>query len=804
MVSTAAPDNPWTAVPSDSAIASSAARTEIRTTRFAGFTLDRAAMASTLDRATGAKDPVEVLLPTPDGSLERFRLADSPVMQADLAAAHPEIRTYSGRGVDDPAATVRADLTPLGFHASVRSPRGQWYVDPHSHTDQGLYSSYYGRDLVRPGTPLVERSAVRGRSREAARISGGGAVRLRTYRLALVTDQSYAAYFGAANVTAAKVTLVNRVTQIYEEESAIRLVLVNDTDKTNLNTTAMATEPNGPCGAEACFQPADVSACGESVLERMPLVLGQLVGASNYDVGHIALGLDGGGLAALGVVGDEYKAQGCTGLPTPVGDYFAVDYVAHEIGHQFNAYHTFNGTQSSCASGNRSGESSVEPGSGSSIMAYAGICRQDNLQPHTDPYWSQRSYSEITSYVATALPLLNEKQNVALRDFDGTDSFRVSYQGRESMPIVRGTNYTSTAIKAAIEAIPGWPAGAAVDVSGFSGHELTDTGFQVGFTSGPLTRKDVEALTITDAHGTSALVGETVRGGAPGNGGWQVANTANHAPVATAAARYTIPVRTPFALTGHAIDPDGDTVTYLWEQNDRGGDSGTALASNTKTDGPLFRQFGTAAVVSDEDALKYRSPGANAATTNPTRVFPDLAQIAANNTNARTGSCPAVPQPPDTPLPPALVDCYSEFLPNADWVGITKDRTLHFRLTVRDGRTGGGGVSSTDTALVLAPSAGPFLVTSQATPATLVSGGTQTITWDVANTNVAPVGVREVKISLSLDGGLTFPYTLASRTSNDGSETVRLPSVNTARARIKIEAIGNVFFDLNDADLVVR
>jgi Metallo-peptidase family M12 len=806
MVGTAATDNPWTAVPAGAVTTLSAGQPEIQTTRFAGFTLDNAAMASTLDKTVNATGPGEVLLPAPDGSFQRFRLEDAPVMEAGLAAAHPEIRTYSGRGVDDPAATVRADLTPLGFHASVRSPRGQWYVDPYYRAERSLYASYFGRDLRKPKTPLLEPQAVRKAALELPGVLGGGVVRLRTYRLALVTDPSYATYFGAENVTAAKVTLVNRVTQIYEEESAIRLVLVDGTDRTNLDTAAKATEPNGPCGAEACFQPSDLAACDGPTLDRNPIALGQLIGAANYDVGHVGLGVNGGGLAALGVVGGADKAMGCTGLPTPVGDFYAVDYVAHEIGHQFNANHTFNGTQSSCSGGNRAEETSVEPGSGSSIMAYAGICRQDDLQPHTDPYWSQRSYDEITSFVTAKLPRLDERQNVALRDFDGTDSFRISYRGRESAPITRGTNYTATGIKAAIEAIAGWPHGAKVDVLGFAGHEMTDAGFQVGFTTGSLAGKDVDPLTITGVRGTSGLVGETVKGGKADNGGWRVTRSANHAPAVTVASGYTIPVRTPFALTGKATDADGDTITYMWEQNDRGGATGTALVNNTKTEGPLFRQFGTVAVVSDEDALKYHSPGQNATTTNPTRMFPDLTQIAANNTNARDGSCPAVAPPPDNTaaVPATVVDCYSEFLPTADWVGLAKDRTLHFRLTARDGRSGAGGIGSADTTLVLAPSAGPFLVTSQAASSTLVGGTRQSITWDVARTDLAPIGAREVRISLSLDGGLTFPHVLANRTPNDGSETVRVPNVTTTKARIKIEAIGNVFFDINDADIVVQ
>ena len=131
-------------------------------------------------------------------------------------------------------------------------------------------------------------------------------------------------------------------------------------------------------------------------------VLGQLIGASNYDVGHIALGNNGGGIAYLGVVGGDYKGGGCTGLPEPKGDFFAIDYVAHEIGHQFAGNHTFNGALGAC--GGNISEASVEPGSGSSVMAYAGICGQDDLQPHTDPYFSFRTIDEVDAYRADDLP----------------------------------------------------------------------------------------------------------------------------------------------------------------------------------------------------------------------------------------------------------------------------------------------------------------------------------------------------------------------------------------------------------------
>ncbi len=301
-------------------------------------------------------------------------------------------------------------------------------------------------------------------------------------------------------------------------------------------------------------------------------MLGQLIGASNYDVGHIGLGVNGGGIASLGVVGGNSRRRAAPGCRQPVGDFYAVDYVAHEIGHQFSGNHTFNGTQSNCSGGNRSAANSVEPGSGSSIMAYAGICQTDNLQPHSDPYWSQRSYTEITTYMTSSRPAINEVQTISLRDFDGTDSFTLTYGANTSAAIVRGTNYTAAGIKAAIEAI----AGGTETVVAFGGSgTFNDTGFQVTF-AGTNAALNVSQLGLTAFSGASGFVGETAKGGPIDNGGSTVVDTDNHAPTVTVAgSSYTIPVQTPFALTGSATDYDGDPLTYMWEQNDRGAATGT-------------------------------------------------------------------------------------------------------------------------------------------------------------------------------------------------------------------------------------
>lgn len=814
--------------------------------RYAAFTLDRAGIRAALDRAP-AEDAARaddggtvVSVPAPNGELVDFRVHQVAVMEDALAARHPELTTYAGRAVADPTATIRLDLTPMGFHAAVRGAgdRAAWYVDPAWNGDDSLYLSYRHGDLPRSDRGLVEPELDEETVKKIGTTAGeapGTEVSLRTYRLALVTDPSYATYFGTENVLAEKVTLMNRVNQLYNDDLAVRMVLINDTDKLNLDTAAKATEANGPCGSAPCFPPSTLAnGCTGALLNRNRVVLGQLVGASAYDVGHIALGVNGGGVAGLGVIGGDGKARGCTGLPTPEGDYFAVDYVAHEIGHQFGGPHTFNGTEFNC-SGNRGG-SPYEPGSGSSIMAYAGICQQDNLQPHSDPYFSQRSITDITNTMLASRAPISDVQTVSLRGFDTDgESFTLTFEGEQTAPIVRGTTYDLVGIDAAIEAVTGV---GSVEVRGFGDLRvpatppatgtvpaLDDTGFEVRFNGAPYAGTDVAALGFTPASGdVTGFVGETAQGGPQRNGGYTVAPSGNHTPVVTAPETKTIPIRTPFALTGQASDPDGDPLVHIWEQNDRGGAAGTALGAQRTTetvptpvgkiDGPLFRIFGQYAPVTPAGALQIESPGENLATSSPTRVFPDMAQVLANNTNANTGTCPAMPpKPPSggaTNVPVPTIECFSEWLPTADYVGSPAQPTvgwagntepsLNFRFTARDLAPEGGGYAYGDVKLLLDKASGPFRVTSKAaTTAAAVGGRTETVYWTANTTALSP----NVKISLSLDGGQTFPTVLAESTPNDGNAQVTWPDVPSTTARIKVEAVENYFFDVNDADITI-
>ena len=254
----------------------------------------------------------------------------------------------------------------------------------------------------------------------------------------------------------------------------------------------------------------------------------------------------------------------------------------------------------------------------------------------------------------------------------------------------------------------------------------------------------------------------------------QVTNTISNAtPVVNAGADYTIPISTPFALTGSATDANGDALTYSWEQNDNASSTQTgasSVASPTKATGPNWISF---------------SPSSS-----PTRYFPKLATILAG-------------QNVSGPLPGGDAGANTEALSSVS-------RTLNFRLTVRDNAvyssTSPFSVGQTqfdDMIVMLTNTSGPFAVTAPNTTVSWAGNSQQTITWSVNNTTAAPVSCANVKISLSTDGGQTFPTVLVASTPNDGSEVVTIPNTPTSTARIKVEAVGNIFFDISNTNFTI-
>lgn len=643
--------------------------------RYSAFSLDKRQMRELLSSAPeefSGKDGIVIELPMPDGTLARFRVEHSLVVEPGLAAKYPDLgATYSGRGIDDPTATVRLDFLPSGFHAMILSSGGTVMIDPYAKTDADNYVSYMKGDLQRIEEfnceinesgldamldDTLEKYGNSGRQETAPMVISG--TTLRTYRLALAGNFEYCAAASVGgntvnNCLAAMVLIMNRVNGVYEKDVALRMVMV-----ANNNIIAYAADNTNcpvPTGGTACTAANDPYANGTGDLNTNTGNLNTVIGSTNYDIGHVFT-TGSGGVAGLQTPCGANKGRGTTGLPNPTGDPFAIDFVAHEMGHQWGGNHTFNGATSNCSGGNRSAANSFEPGSGITVMAYAGICGGQNLAGNSIDTFHVRSLEEIVAFSQT------------------------------------GNGNTC----------------------------------------------DVETAT---------------------------GNTPPTAPVIALGTSFNIPRNTPFALTASATDVNNDTLTYDWQEYDTGGATGTTAIPNTDSDGtarPIFRPY--------------------LPTASGTRFFPSLPFIL-NNAN----------------VPPSTT---SGFLTGELLPAIT--RTMNFQVIVRDNRANGGGINTaTATVNVSGSPIGPFLVTAPNTAVSWAGNSAQNVTWDVAGTTGAPVSAANVKISLSTDGGQTFPTTILASTPNDGTESVTIPNIGTTTARIKVEAVGNIFFDISNVNFTI-
>ena len=338
----------------------------------------------------------EIELPLPDGSFIRLRAISSPILSPEVAEQYPEIKTWRVQGIEDQAVSGRLDFTSKGFHGMLTLSDGDTiYIDPDAKSDQLYHSlskkqnvSHFKSDFncqVHDQHSILNDSTVAklaGKKPEQASIA---ALDLITYRLAVAATAEYTSSQGGtpASAYASMVTTVNRVNEIYQRDLGIQFNLVT-TD--SLAYTDASTDPY-------------TNNSTPDLVEENIRNLSAMVGSSNYDLGHVFAQGNIGGLAYVGVACDNnYKAGGATGTPNPQGETFSIEYVAHEMGHQLGATHTFNSQISSCSGGNRTPETAVEPGSGSSIMSYSGICGSDNLQNHSDAMFHSVSINQINSH----------------------------------------------------------------------------------------------------------------------------------------------------------------------------------------------------------------------------------------------------------------------------------------------------------------------------------------------------------------------------------------------------------------------
>lgn len=364
--------------------------------KYATIELDVQGLNSLLERVpertNSASEGTVIQLPMPDGSTQDFFIWEAPLMHPDLASKYRDIRTFSGRGVTNPASAAYLDWTPQGFHGMVMEPGRLLYIDPYYKADNTVYVSYdrndYFNEKSQDFTCEVETDGHHQYvpSENMAPVNSGNraVTNLRTYRLAIAANGEYTTYHGGTKplALAAINTTLNRVRGIYETEMAISFTLI--ANNSDIIYTNSATDPysNPP------------------TLPQNQTNLDLVIGNSNYDMGHV-FGTGGSGLATVkSVCSNDRKGRGMTSAVDPISDAFNVDYVAHEFGHQFGAHHTFNGLfTSNCTSANYHGGTAYEPGSGSTIMSYAGICGTQNLQRRANDYFHWASLNEMVIYV---------------------------------------------------------------------------------------------------------------------------------------------------------------------------------------------------------------------------------------------------------------------------------------------------------------------------------------------------------------------------------------------------------------------
>jgi hypothetical protein len=322
--------------------------------------------------------------PNEDGTFESFRIVEASVLSAELQERYPNIKSYAGQGVDDPSAIIRFSISPLGFQSmKLSANKPATFIE--ALTKNGSHYAAFKRadkinfndDFECSVTEKVNKEMNNGMQQRNADDSI-----LRTYRLAVSTTGEYTAYHGGtkALALAAINQTMTRVNGIFENDFNVTMVLISNND--DVIYTNSGNDPYTTSG---------------NYNGQLQSTLTNVIGESNYDIGHLfARASNNGNAGCIGCVCvNGQKGSGFTSRTEPEGDPFDVDYVAHEIGHQFGGNHTWT------FNGNEGTNAQMEPGSGSTIMGYAGITGATDVQANSDPYFHARSIEQVTDYIKT-------------------------------------------------------------------------------------------------------------------------------------------------------------------------------------------------------------------------------------------------------------------------------------------------------------------------------------------------------------------------------------------------------------------
>lgn len=590
-----------------------------------------AKLAKTTEKSSLSTN-VEITIPNAKGVLEKFQVWESSNFDPELQAKYPEIRAYEGSGLDDKSAKIHFSLSPRGIQTMLfRADKATEFIEqnPDNKEEYVLFSSKDAASKLKLVCKTID-AVVNNIEGKTAKTASNTKV-FKTLRLALSCTGEYTAYFGGtkALALAGMNATLTRVNGVLNKDLALKLVLIANNDAVIYTDASTDPYSNASAGADGAWN------------QEVQTTFTDVIGNNNYDIGHLFGASGGGGNAGcIGCIcsnpttNDPLAKGSAFTSPSdgrPEGDTFDIDFVIHEFGHQLGANHTF-----SYDSGERTSVN-VEPGSGSTIMGYAGVTGDYDIQNNSDDYFAYASIWQIQNTLAG-----------------------------KSCPV-------STSLT-------------------------------------------------------------------------------NNPPVINAGIDYTIPISTPFILKGTGSDPEGDVVTYTWEEYDNAVTTSGAnsIAYPTKPDGPLFRSF--------------------APTSSAVRYMPSFDSVLQNKLTTTWESVSSIA------------------------------RTLNFTLTGRDNAALGTAQTNTDTMVVnVVLTAGPFAITSHSTDdVSWQQGSSQTITWSVNNTNNLQ-GSSLVNIKLSTDGGLTFPTILAANTQNDGSEVIVLPASvpSSTNCRLLIEPTENIYYALN-------
>lgn len=327
-----------------------------------------------------------ISFPSADGKMENFKVSEHSNFDSVLAAKYPDIKSYVGQSLDDPSKVVYFSISPLGLSSmEINADNSAVFIEPYT-TDTSTYVVYKKSDkkdnLNKFECTTIDDVKTQLGTTITARPNADDGL-LRTFRLALSCTGEYAVYFGGtkAQALAAMNNTMTRVNGVFEKDFSVRMVLIANNDA--VIYTNASTDPYSAASSMSSWN------------SQLQSTLTSVIGEANYDIGHL-FGASGGGGNA-GCIGcicvNGSKGSGITSPADniPSGDNFDIDYVAHEMGHQFGGNHTF-------SMNNESTGANMEPGSGSTIMGYAGITSQD-IQAHSDALFHAISIQQITNNV---------------------------------------------------------------------------------------------------------------------------------------------------------------------------------------------------------------------------------------------------------------------------------------------------------------------------------------------------------------------------------------------------------------------